>query len=1116
MPEKSVINYLSQPPFQVESKILKEYITKDSLELELTAIENLIQFINDNREAPFAYLCISESQEPYRYLISFKEGLYQYYSEQVELNNYIQQHLSQTFKKLPVELYNKQGNNEGLLQGEDLYNELLDEGNLAENLLEQLIIVIKKCKYNEIQLRFLQEIPNFTLIQGKEYKESSFEFQILELASHLLLQNPELLETFRKKITIRDQEHNEYELKAIAVNNEVIFNFTDNTYKLKLSEILPESENEAIIIDEIITHFEIYIPSIKELLGIEISKDVDEIYKDLVEDYQLLQNAPQLAFIFLYIKENEDIELLNHFSILNILNDPVNLTNPTFYNDGIIYLYFQKYNFIDRESILNQNYQGIDQLLKFDFNNSFAITDELTWVYEPYFDEDEIFHCYSLKEELNKDTESQKNLFYLMYEKWLKQKPKKISISETYWSNENNIIAIYNNDNLENAIGFNPNSCIFPDHFALKEEKLPQWVQNWIDNTSEEDKKSKKYDKYQFLAALGVNTKKSNIVKLRDSIQEKKEFKPDWSNINPRLLIKTLSWLCHIKVNLTNKNSTTLKLIKNIYDNIEDFIEEQDIIPLIVLKNLDQETIEYEFTIESNSKLYSYNSSSLAELCEYQLKLKDIFIIIQNQQYLLVDKTWYPEELLDKICVSISEITDEEVLQEVLNTKLLSQAEELDDKYYIIWKSKIKSRFKIKLYPGQIPYQVKFENEIVRYLEKGDIVIDDDNNIYLNSSLKHNLEEQLEKLINNSSFTYDDLHEFKTAKQLSKEEITKIVSKQQDDTDIYASPSLIKCSENDFRASRYVKDWEAFTSKLLSQLNNQNSEWKEYIYHFTHVENAVSILNRGSLFPRGKLANFKDSAGSNLINRTSDYVKDNFARFYFRPLTPTQWHNELLGRRKGNIKAICPIPIFFCFKIKDVLETHKSKCAVSNGNLSADWACYGNSVDFLNYFDFDNLYKKFGQDNYKIASQQEFIIKDGLQFSDKIDFKIICRNEQDKKVLLNLISYNNKYAQKIEINSHFYNNESPWIKIKKNDNSLDIYIEKYNNNITGIIYLNLKQKLDKLSSIASSSDIVVHLDKYLKIKSSQDISLKINSSELFDFTVSFVEDNTEWLIFKES
>lgn len=1097
LPEKSILDYLSQPPFQTESKLLQEYIAIDSLELELHEIETLMQFLNDNRETPFEYLCISESQELDKYLVSFETGLNQYYSEQEELNNYIQQHLSQTFKKFPVELYNNRGDNRGLLQGENLYNKLLNKRYFTDDLIEELVLVIKQCEFRDIQLKFLQDIPNFTLLQGKEYQTNSYEHQVVELASQLLLDNSELLEIFREKITIRDQEDCSYRLKAIAVNNEIIFKFTDNIYEIKLSELLPESENKAIIIDQIITHFEFSIPSIKELLGVENSKNIEEIYKELAEHYQILNNASQLAFILLYVKANNNIELLNNFFIINNISESKNIKDFVSHQTRFLYLYLQSHNFIDRESIVDQKYQEIAQLLKLGFNNSFALTHNLSWIYEPYFDNEGIFHCYSLKEELYQDKESQQNLLNLMYEKWLHQKPQKINISETHWIDGDETVVIYNNDYLGNAIGFDPISHICPKDFALNKEKLPKWVQNWINTTSADYKKTK-YEKYQFLNALGVNTKDSDIVKLRNSLKEKQEFK-DCSSISEKqnLLINTLYWLEDNNFTINNQEKTTLNTIKNIYKNIQDLIEEQINLPLLVVKSVNNETVDYEFVIHNDSIIYSYSNSVINELSEYQLGLKDIFHIIQKQQYKLINISLYSEDLLNQVCPSVLEITDEEVLQKVLDIDLLSsKAKESEDNDYIIWKSQICDRFTIKLYPGKIPYLLEFANKKVLNFEDGDIAIDDtENTIYINSSFEECLDEQLKKLINRSSFTFDDLEKFQEIKNLTTEQIKVSLSKEKDKIDPLSEPDYeIQCSTNDFTETRYASDFQAFSSTLLDQLDMQKSEWGGYIYHFTHLENAVSILDRGYLLPRGKLVNFKDSAGSNLINRTSDEIKD-FARFYFRPLTPTQWHNELLGRRDGKIKAICPVPIFFCFKIEDVLKTHGAKCGLSNGNLSTDWACYGNSVNFLNYFDFHNVYNKFGQEKYKIASQQEFIIKDGLKFLNKdIDFRIICRNEQDKRVLLALID-NSQYKRKIEIDRSFYNNDNAYVKVDKYQNQIKVFLENYTKKINGLICLSLESR-------------------NIKVCSSEDITLE--SSNTSNFKVFFIEDDKEWLIFKES
>ena len=189
-------------------------------------------------------------------------------------------------------------------------------------------------------------------------------------------------------------------------------------------------------------------------------------------------------------------------------------------------------------------------------------------------------------------------------------------------------------------------------------------------------------------------------------------------------------------------------------------------------------------------------------------------------------------------------------------------------------------------------------------------------------------------------------------------------------------------------------------------MDSQYSSWKGYVYHFTHVENAASILKEEKLKSRKNCHPFSDSAGANLIANTREDVK-NFARFYFRPKTPTQWHNEGLGKRKGSIYALCPVPIFFRFNLKRILETHGSKCAVSNGNLAANSFHYGNSKTFIEqFFDFGNVYftlHEVGKDIFMRASQQEFVVHKYLNFSELNleDISIICRTHQDKETLLN-------------------------------------------------------------------------------------------------------------------
>ena len=68
-----------------------------------------------------------------------------------------------------------------------------------------------------------------------------------------------------------------------------------------------------------------------------------------------------------------------------------------------------------------------------------------------------------------------------------------------------------------------------------------------------------------------------------------------------------------------------------------------------------------------------------------------------------------------------------------------------------------------------------------------------------------------------------------------------------------------------------------------------------YAYHYTDATNAKNILTEGFLYSRQQVVARNlmrnDNASSGVISHTVDSSKD-YVRFYFRPLTPTQFYNE--------------------------------------------------------------------------------------------------------------------------------------------------------------------------------------------------------------------------------
>lgn len=242
------------------------------------------------------------------------------------------------------------------------------------------------------------------------------------------------------------------------------------------------------------------------------------------------------------------------------------------------------------------------------------------------------------------------------------------------------------------------------------------------------------------------------------------------------------------------------------------------------------------------------------------------------------------------------------------------------------------------------------------------------------------------------------------------------------------------------------------TLNFIDKIEQQYSQWKGNIYHFSHIDNAVEIIKNRKIQSRNK-ANIKGDAAGNVVHRRGD--AHNYARFYFRPQTPTQFYNEFLGkdqtdkffdkaRNLGFPK--CPIPIFFKFSLKEVLFKNENKCCVSNGNMQKNATQFKPVELMLDKFNFQYLYSDIGDglENYMNYSQQEFLVKDELSFKngELNDFEIVCPSEADRTLLINLLGNEHKdIFSKIVVERSYYNNENPRVRIEEEDSKLHIYTD---------------------------------------------------------------------------
>ncbi|BCC57934.1 TPA: DUF4433 domain-containing protein [Bacillus cereus] len=198
--------------------------------------------------------------------------------------------------------------------------------------------------------------------------------------------------------------------------------------------------------------------------------------------------------------------------------------------------------------------------------------------------------------------------------------------------------------------------------------------------------------------------------------------------------------------------------------------------------------------------------------------------------------------------------------------------------------------------------------------------------------------------------------------------------------------------------------------------------WSKYIYHFSHVTNIASILNDGLLRCRNQVKeikneNLNDNASSNVIDGTEEKYKD-YVRFYFRPLTPTQYHNEGIRAKNEitNLDAHNPVPIFLLF---DTAILDEPNVFFSYESLaSRHHVSLYHGFEKLAEAPFHYIYHNestFNLDGPQIRKhrQAEVVIKD--QCNLKYLQKIVCRTKAEAdtlKSLLNVTAFN-KYNNKI-------------------------------------------------------------------------------------------------------
>lgn len=259
--------------------------------------------------------------------------------------------------------------------------------------------------------------------------------------------------------------------------------------------------------------------------------------------------------------------------------------------------------------------------------------------------------------------------------------------------------------------GFNPDLSVYPDEWAIKDERLSLSIRKWIEKDESENKLKFLSDK-----AIGINNEDSNLVKIRKAFKGQGDVTQNHitlvSEKNISLLLNTIRWLQAEETILKEESQiqTIQKLLRTYYTH--GSVEYETEHPQLYIHKVKVGDIaEYKFLPNCENDFY-LDSSKVKEIQKFGLTLKQIFDVAQKNQKPIFDFRMYPESELSK-----SDWTEIEIIETPDFDKIHNNSWSFDLPFFIEWEHSIDN--KVLFYHGTIPQLIKFENEILREHNEG-------------------------------------------------------------------------------------------------------------------------------------------------------------------------------------------------------------------------------------------------------------------------------------------------------------------------------------------------------------------------------------------------------------
>jgi len=202
----------------------------------------------------------------------------------------------------------------------------------------------------------------------------------------------------------------------------------------------------------------------------------------------------------------------------------------------------------------------------------------------------------------------------------------------------------------------------------------------------------------------------------------------------------------------------------------------------------------------------------------------------------------------------------------------------------------------------------------------------------------------------------------------------------------------------------HIHEWE---QKLKGPSYPHRQHWPSRLFHHAPIENAVSILRSGQLLSRidSEKTRPRDVAAAGVIDHSQRAHQ--FARLYFRPRTPTQFHIEGIrkaGECQHGDNTHAPVLIMLVFDARQVLSS--DGVCFSDPNMQTG-VVERSTEDGFRVIPFDKVYNEGGiAGDTSITKHRcaEVLVPSPMALDGRLRW-IYCRSEAERVTLIQALGH---------------------------------------------------------------------------------------------------------------